>query len=394
MDAFYAAVEQRDNPDLRARPVLVGGHGKRGVVTTASYEARPFGCCSAMPMGQAFRLCPHAIVVPVRMGVYAAESRRIRAILERFSPDIEPISIDEAFIDLTHVPTWVSRAEEAAREMKRMIRAETGLTASVGVAPNKFLAKVASDLHKPDGLGVIAPEHAPEMLAPMSVSVIWGVGKVTLARLFALNIRTIADLLAFDPRELARQFGDAGAHWRSLALGHDEREVAIDRASKSIGKERTFSDDLDDPVQLRAILMDEVEQAARLLREDGLVCRRIALKLRRPNFQTLSRSSVMPEPTDGTPALWAAAARLLDDFFAMSPGPLRLLGVRLEDLAESGPSGLFDEQPREQRSRRVDAVADTIAARFGKGAIGRAGAMDSRRSKHSGNAGRSLGDAR
>lgn len=394
MDAFFAAVEQRDNPDLRGKAILVGGRGKRGVVTTASYEARPFGCRSAMPTAQALRLCPHAIVVPIRMGVYSEVSRHVRTILERFSPDIEPISIDEAFVDLTNVPTWLSRAEDAAADIRQLIRSELKLTASVGVAPNKFLAKVASDMNKPDGCGIISPESAAAILAPMPVSVIWGVGKVTLAQLHSLNIRTVADLLAFDHRELDRRFGTAAAHWRHLARGEDDRIVHTSHVSKSIGKERTFSDDIADPMRLRAILMDELEHAARLLREDKLLCRRISLKLRRPNFTTYSRSSVLPAPTDQTPNLWSAAARLLDEFFDQTPGPLRLIGVRLEDLAPQTQLGLFDQQDASQRNSTLDAVSDTIAARFGAGAIGRAGSLDSKKMRKSGNAGRSLGDTR
>jgi DNA polymerase-4 len=301
MDAFYAAIEQRDRPELRGRPVLVGGRGKRGVVTTASYEARPFGCRSAMPMGKALRLCPDAVVVPVRMEVYARVSRQVRAILERFSPDIEPVSIDEAFVDLTNVPMWSPRAVAAAREIKRMVREETRVTASVGIGPNKFLAKVASDMHKPDGLGVIEASRAQETLAPMPVGVLWGVGRVSGERLAKWGIRTVGDLLAFDERDLAREFGDAGAHWRRLALGLDDRQVASEHTSRSIGRERTFGDDIADPHRLRAILMDELEHAARSLRAEGLVCRRVALKLRRPDFRTSSRSSVLPGATDRTP---------------------------------------------------------------------------------------------
>lgn len=393
MDAFYAAIEQRDNPDLRGKPILVGGRGKRGVVTTASYEARPFGCRSAMPTAKALRLCPHAIVVPIRMGVYAEVSRQVRSILERFTPDIEPLSIDEAFMDLTHVPTWSTRAEAAAREIKRLVHAETRVTCSVGLAPNKFLAKVASDMHKPDGLGVIPPDQAAAILAPMPVGVIWGVGKVAGAKLETLRIRTVGDLLAFDEKELRHRFSDAASHWRRLALGDDDREVSTSHTSRSIGKERTFSDDISDPAQLRAILMDETEQAARSLRIEGLLCRRIALKLRFPDFRTFSRSSVLPAPTDQTPELWSIAERIFNQFLAESPGPLRLVGVRLEDLSAPAQRGLFDDQPREARTRKVDAVADAIAAKFGRAAIARAGALNSRTAKHPGNAGRNPREA-
>lgn len=378
MDAFYAAIEQRDNPELRNKPVLVGGRGKRGVVTTASYEARPFGCRSAQPMAQALRLCPHAVVVPVRMNVYAEESRRIRAILENYSPDIEPVSIDEAFIDLTHVAAWNSspdRVLDAAREIKSRIRATTRLTASIGVAPNKFLAKVASDMHKPDGLSVIPPGQAERILSPMSVSVIWGVGKVAQAKLAEIGIRTVRDLLDYDHPELARRFGDAAGHWKRLARGDDHREVATSRVSKSIGKERTFGDDVSDPKILAGVLMDELEHAARSLREDHLLCRRVALKLRRPDFTTYSRSAVLPEPTDSTPELWAVAHQLLTTFLNGERVPLRLIGVRLEDLSASRQLGLFDHTPQKEKSSKVDAVADQIAQKFGHRSIGRAAGL-------------------
>jgi DNA polymerase-4 len=351
-------------------------------------------------MGQALRLCPHAVVVPVRMGAYVEESRRVRGVLERFSPDIEPVSIDEAFVDLSRCPPWrdsPARAEGAAREVKRLIRAETGLTASVGVAPNKFLAKVASDLRKPDGLCVIGPGRAAETLAPMPVGVIWGVGKVAQARLAELNVRTVADLLAFDRRELARRFGDAADHWLRLAVGDDDRGVSPERVSKSIGKERTFGDDVADPARLRAVLMDELEHAARSLREEGLVCRRVALKLRRPDFTTYSRSRVLPAPTDRTPELWDAASALLEAFLGDQPGgtaPLRLLGVRLEDLSAPVQPGLFDGVGGAPRSGRVDAVADEIAARFGGGAIGRAAGLGARSVRKTGNAGRNTREGR
>lgn len=376
MDAFYAAVEQRDNPALRGKPILVGGSGRRGVVTTASYEARVFGCRSAMPTGQALALCPHAIVVPVRMEKYAAESRRVRTILERFSPDIEPISIDEAFVDLTNVPAHAGpeRALAAAKEIKQAVRDTTSLTASIGVAANKFLAKVASDLHKPDGLTVIPPGDAEAILAPLPVSVIWGVGKVAAQRLAALNIRTVADLLAADRAMLESQFGSAAAHWRELARGRDVRSVHPSRVNKSIGKEHTFSTDIADPIRLRAILLEEVEQAARSLREDRLLCGCVSLKLRHPSFKTYSRARTLPAPTDSTDELFAAAWPLLNQFLTDSPSPLRLLGVSLQSLTPADEPTLF--APADSPRDRVDALTDRIAARFGRHAIQRAASMD------------------
>lgn len=378
MDAFYAAVEQRDNPVLRGRPVLVGGRGRRGVVTTASYEARVFGCRSAMPTARALRLCPGAIVVPMRMQAYIAESRRIREILETFSPDIEPVSIDEAFVDVSGVRAWsgLGGGERAARKIRQLIRDRTGLTASVGVSVNKFLAKVASDLDKPDGLTVIRADEAAARLAPMPVGVIWGIGAVASQRLAARGVRVVADLLAADPAVLAADFGaETVAHWRRLCVGDDSRAVQPARVNKSIGKERTFGDDIADPARLRAILLDQVEQAAQSLRSDGLFCGTVVVKLRRPDFRTFTRSRTLETPTDHTAELHEAAREILDRFMAERPGPLRLLGVSLQGLTDHAQSRLF-ESPARARSGSIDSVSDAIAARFGRRAIRRAGGMD------------------
>lgn len=376
MDAFYAAVEQRDDPSLRGLPILVGGRGKRGVVMTASYEARVFGCRSAMPTAQALRLCPHAVVVPMRMEAYAAASRRVREVLETFSPDIEPISIDEAYVDLTHVPPWRERGVEAARRIRAAIRERTHLTASVGISVNKFLAKVASDSCKPDGLKELPAEAAAAALAPMSVAVLWGVGPKTAARLERFGIRTVADLLDAHEPTLTAEFGpDTTAHWKRMAIGADDRALHVDRANKSIGKERTFGDDIADAGRLRAILLDEVEQAARSLRADRLLSGTVVVKLRRPDFRTYTRSRTLETPTDSTAELLEAVRELFDEFFAAHPGPLRLLGVSLQGLTDQAQAELFSP-PDRARAEKMDAVSDAIAARFGRRAIRRAGGMD------------------
>lgn len=380
MDAFYAAVEQRDDPALRGCPVLVGGRSGRGVVTTASYEARVFGCRSAMPTAQALRLCPHAIVVKPRMSVYAAESRRVRAILDRFSPDVEPVSIDEAFVDLTNVPTWRDQAPEAARRIKAAITSELALTATVGVASNKFLAKVASDAGKPDGLTVIADADAARVLAPMSVGVLLGIGPVARRRLEAVGVRTVQDLLNADTSALESALGmQALAACRRMALGYDDRPVHTSRTARSIGKERTFHADIADPAHLRAVMLDELEHAARTLREDRLLCRRVALKLRLPDFTTFARSLTLAAPTDTTTDLRDAADRLLTEFLSSRKGrpcALRLLGVRLEDLTPaSAEPGLFDAHQKAAPSAAIDAITDRIAHRFGHDSIKRGAAL-------------------
>ena len=380
--AFEHAGRQRGG-DLRGvfgavgQPDVVGGgRGKRGVVTTASYEARVFGCRSAMPTAQALRLCPHAIVVPMRMDAYVAASREVREVLETFSPDIEPLSIDEAFVDLTHVPVWQGRGCDAAVEIRSRIRERTRLTASVGVSVNKFLAKVASDMNKPDGLSEIPHERAAAVLAPMKVTVLWGVGPKAAARLERLGVHTVADLLAAPEPALAEEFGtDAIAHWKRLAVGDDQRTVHVDRANRSIGEERTFGDDIADPERLRAILLDEVELAARSLRHDGLLCATVVVKLRRPDFRTFTRSRTLESPTDRTIELWEAARELLEEFWMTSPGPLRLLGVSLQGLTDHAQGQLF-RPPERARAEKMDAVADAIAAKFGRRAIRRAGGMD------------------
>lgn len=390
MDAFYASVEQRDAPALRGKPVLVGGgkggEGKRGVVTAASYEARVFGCRSAMPMAQARALCPQAIIVPVRMGVYAADSRRIHAIFDRFTPDVQPISIDEAFLDLTRVGKFASGGLEAAKvageEIRAIVRREVGLTCSVGVSFNKFLAKLASDACKPDGIMVIASEDVERVLPGRAVSEIFGVGEVATARLAKMGIKTIADLRAADIVALRRTFGDSADAWLRLAYGIDERVVHGRAQAKSVGKERTFSEDIGDGAMLRAILLQLLESAAMNLREDGLRSRRVTVKLRTPDFRTYTRSESLDAPTNHTDALWPIAMRLLDAFLAEHRPRLRLLGVTLHELGTESQPGLFDavapaaKSPsppqRPQRSEKIDGVSDAIARKFGKAAITRA----------------------
>ena len=385
MDAYFAAVEQRDNPALRGKPVLVGG-AERGVVTTASYEARPFGCKSGMPMREAMRLCPHAIVVKPNFAAYSTASRDVREILSRFSPDVIPLGLDEAYVDLTRVPTWsgLVRATDAAARIRAAIRSELSLTASVGVAPNRFLAKVGSDAAKPDGVLVIPLEEAPARLAPMSVGVLRGVGKVTREQLEKFGVRTVADLLATSEEALVARFGEIARSWRHLAVGEDSEHAHEPREhQRSIGKEHTFAEDISDATRLRSILLTEVESVARLLREEGLLCRTVTLKLRDPDFQTHTRSHTLAEPTDRTDELWTAAQVLLDAWIASCggrPRRLRLLGVSLKELGTQKQLGLF-EAPQDKQSAKLDAVADAINAKFGKNSIRRAGGMQKPRER-------------
>src|SRR5439155_7141135 len=281
MDAFYASVEQRDRPELRGLPVIVGGSAEgRGVVCAASYEARKFGVHSAMPAVTARRLCPQGIFLPPRMEHYAQISRQIREIFQSFTPLIEPLSLDEAFLDVRGCEGLFGSAPEIARKIKERVRAETELTASVGVAANKFLAKLASDLKKPDGLVVIEPTQVEAILAPLPVGRIWGVGAKGEKRLHALGIRTIGQLAALPEQVLVDHFGDNGRHLWRLARGIDDRQVVPDEEAKSISTETTFARDIGDRDVLRSWLLDLVEHLGRRLRRVGVHARTIELKVR------------------------------------------------------------------------------------------------------------------
>ncbi len=290
MDAFYASVEQRDDPALRGKAVIVGaGPNERGVVSAASYEARKFGVYSAMPSRTAGKLCPHGVFVYPRMSVYSAISRQIMAILENFTPLVQQLSVDEAFLDVTGAERNFGDAPTIAARIKAEIRSQTSLTASVGVAPNKFLAKLASDLEKPDGLVVITNENKLRILAPLSVTRIWGVGKVTADRLLEAGIKTIGDLQSLPLRELQRRFGNLADHLHALALGEDDRPVETGGESKSISSEHTFDIDTPDLAQVRRSLLEQCEEVAWRLRQEKYAARTVQLKLRYSDFTTLTR---------------------------------------------------------------------------------------------------------
>lgn len=373
MDAFFASVEQRDDPTLRGRPVLVGGAGKRGVVAAASYEARAFGCRSAMPTAVAKRLCPQAVVVKPSGGRYREASDRVFAILHCFSPLVQPISIDEAFVDVTGSTALFGPAVEIARSIRSQIREETGLTASVGVAPNKFLAKLASDLEKPDGLTVIEAGRVHEVLDPLPVSRLWGVGPAAERGLARIGVRTIGDVRALDERVLEARFGGFGLHLARLARGEDDRPVHTDREAKSISHEQTFGVDLDDADEVRRVMLGQCEDVGRRLRRHGRMAGTVTVKIRFGEFETVTRSQTLGEPTDSTDAVWMAA-RGLFDAWASGFRPVRLIGVGVSHLSEPGGRqlGLFDAAGDERRSR-VDALTDEIIAKHGKGSIRRAG---------------------
>ncbi|MBC7782451.1 MAG: DNA polymerase IV [Burkholderiales bacterium] len=370
MDAFFASIEQLDNPQLRGRPVVVGYDGPRGVVAAASYEARKFGCHSAQPIAVAKRLCPDLLIVDVRMERYREVSGRMFEILDRFSPVVEPLSVDEAFLDLSGTERLQGPADLAARRIKELIQSELSLTASVGVAPNKFLAKLASDMEKPDGLTVIRAEDVSRVLPPLPVSRLWGIGRVTEARLEAAGIRTIGDLLRTPAQFLERHLGAEAEHYMRLASGIDARAVTSDREAKSIGHEQTFAVNVSDPEVVRKVLMDQVELVAARLRRHGIVARGLSLKIRYGQFETITRSTTLSSDTHVTAEIWQAARAIFD---AWTFQPVRLIGVSAERLsAGEGQLGLFTDPGREKQ-KKLDAVADRINDKFGKRSIRRGG---------------------
>jgi DNA polymerase-4 len=372
MDAFYAAVEQLDNPELRGKPILVGGDGPRSVVTTASYEARPYGCRSAQPMAVARRLCPQAIVVRPNFPRYREFSERMFTILESFTPLIEPLSIDEAFLDLTGSERLLGDGVSVARRIKQRIRDELELTISVGVAPNKFLAKLASDMEKPDGLTVIGAGDADRVLPPLPITKIWGIGPKTAARLQNLAIKTIGDIRRLPIEVLTQSFGSEGERYWRLSRGLDDRAVTPDSEAKSISQEETFGADLTDPEDVRGVLLGQVEQVARRLRKHGLRARTVHLKIRDGAFKTNTRADTLPEATDQTKILWESTRELFDKWAVTSFKPVRLIGMGATSLTRDPEQlALFVDRASDQQ-KRLDRAVDRIKDRFGTAAIGRA----------------------
>jgi DNA polymerase-4 len=373
MDCFYAAIEMRDDPSLVGKPVIVGGTADgRGVVAAANYEARKFGVHSAMASVTAHRRCPHAVVIRPRIGYYAQVSQQIREIFEQFTPIIEPLSLDEAFLDATGSESLFGPAAEIGRQIKGQVRDNLGLVASVGVAPNKFLAKIASDVQKPDGFVVVEAADVQVFLDPLPVGRIWGVGKVTGKVFERLGIRTIGQLRNLSLDSLHEFFGTSAEHYWQLARGIDKRPVVPDREAKSISHETTFAEDIADMDILRAWLVDLVEQVARRLRQHDLRGRTVDLKVRFADFTTISRSATLREPTHATQELLDAGLELLNSRLPPRHLPVRLLGFGVSHLDDSGKTQqhLF-EQPDRERSQELDSVADQIAAKFGKRAIRR-----------------------
>jgi len=367
-DAFYASVEKRDNPALRDQPVIVGG-GTRGVVSTCCYIARIHGVRSAMPMFQALKLCPQAVVVKPRFPAYVEASRAIRAMMERLTPAIEPLSLDEAFLDLTGTERLhgAPPATLLAR-LTRDMETELGLTGSVGLSHNKFLAKIASDLDKPRGFSVIGRAETEAFLLPKPVRIIWGVGTATQSMLEAAGIRTIADLNRWDRTDLIARFGATGDRLWHLARGLDTRRVNRDEKLKSISKETTFNEDTADADILDGHLWRLAEQVADRAKAKALAGRTVTLKLKRSDFQTVTRRQSLPDPTQLTDRIYRAAA----DLFAHAPrGPFRLIGVGISDLAPEADADRSADllDPDAPKRAAAERATDAIRARFGAQAI-------------------------
>jgi len=381
MDAFYASVEQRDRPELRGRPVIVGADPRgRGVVSAASYEARRFGVHSAMPISRAARLCPDAAFLAVDRDKYASVSRQLMGILADFTPLLEPLSIDEAFLDVTGSRRLFGAGRGIAVRIKARIRSELDLTASVGVAANKFVAKVASDLEKPDGLVVVDPGEEARFLAPLPISRLWGVGRVTATQLEAMGIRSIGQVASLSARPLAARFGPGGTGLLALAQGRDDRAVEPFAPPKSMGAEETFDADHRDMARLHGTLRAQAERVARELRAEGYAGRSVTLKLRFTDFSTVTRSH-STEPTQDGLRIYREARALFDRLRLAQP--VRLIGLSVSGLgpAEHGQLSLLDGNA--VRRERLARALDRLAGRFGDEAVRPASLVERRRRRPS-----------
>jgi DNA polymerase-4 len=372
MDAFYASIEQRDNPELRGKPVVVGGSNNRGVVAAASYEVREFGVRSAMPMAEATRRCPNLIRITPRMSHYKAVSQQIFEVFREFTPLVEGLSLDEAFLDVTDSRALHGSGPQIASVIKHTIRERTRLTASVGVAENKLVAKIASDLDKPDGLVVVTSDNARATLDPLPVSVIPGIGRQTLARLHDINVFRIADLRQAPDRDLEPVFGRYTQRTRDRASGTDNRPVVPDREEKSISAEETFDIDLSDRQDMDRQLLALSETTARRLRKAQLQAGTVQIKIRQSDFQTFTRQISLQPPINNTDQIFQVARSLLSTWLEGSPDArIRLLGVGGSNLSPADQRDLFADDVGGAASG-IDQAVDEIQERFGTESVGRA----------------------
>jgi DNA polymerase-4 len=383
MDAFYASVEVLDNPALEGKPVIVGGSERRGVVCAASYEARRFGVHSAQPTATAKRLCPHGIFLPVRMERYQEASDHVFGIFRRYTPLVEAISIDEAFLDVTASTRLFGAPEKIAKKIKAAVREETGLTVSAGVAASKFVAKIASDLRKPDGLTVVPRGTERDFLAPLPVGKLWGVGKVTESALRRMGVETIGDLSRLAVEEIARKFGKHGVRLHELSLGIDEREVVPEQPARSIGREETYSEDLMNADAVRKELLSLATRLAERMRRHGIQGRTITLKVKYHDFALITRAVTAGHATDDGGEIYRCAVALLPKTEA-GKRPIRLLGIAVSNLDgdEDAPSPGEPEQlplfakPRDVRAQKLNRAVDRIREKFGKKGIRPAALLD------------------
>ena len=374
MDAFYASVEQRDNPELRGKPLVVGGTTNRGVVAAASYEAREFGVRSAMPMRDAYRRCPSLLRVRPRMSDYQKVSKQIFDIFRSFTPLVEGLSLDEAFLDVTASVALFGAPIDIAAAIKQRILDETSLTASVGVAINKLVAKIASDLDKPDGLTVVYPQDYERRLDPLPVAVLPGIGRETLKRLSGTGIRTIRDLRVAETRILEPVFGRFTQKTRDRAAGIDNRPVVAAREEKSISAEETYDTDLATREDMDRELLRLTERTAARLRKAALAAGTVQIKIRQSDFKTYTRQRRVRPPANGTDQIYAVVRELLGTWLGRNPGAnIRLLGVGGSDLAPAEQPDLFADAGTEST---VDRAVDEIRDRFGKDVLGRARTLD------------------
>ncbi|MEM7453388.1 MAG: DNA polymerase IV [Planctomycetota bacterium] len=378
MDAFYASVELRDDPALAGKPVVVGGSPRgRGVIAAASYEARKFGIHSAMASSAAIRLCPGLIFIKPRMDHYAAISKQIREIFERFTSLVEPLSLDEAFLDVSGSTRLFGSAREIALQIRDAIRTETGLIASAGVAPNKFLAKLASDLEKPDGFVVVAEDGIQDFLDPLPIERVWGIGKKTSARLRKFGLRMIRDIRALDTKGLKTCFGANCEHFYRLSRGLDTRAVVPDRIAKSISHETTFRFDISDTDALAAWTLELADQVARRMRHYRIHGRTVQIKIRYPDFRTITRAQTLSLPTCSTRQIAGTASELLlkeSDSIAVG---CRLLGLGVSNLSSGKPvqQSLFDVEENRKMSR-LEAATDELKDKFGAGVLRRGTSLE------------------
>jgi DNA polymerase-4 len=370
MDAFFASVEVRRRPELAGLPVIVGGDGNRGVVTSATYEARRYGVRSAMPMSRARRLCPNAVIVPGDMSVYVEVSQAIMALFAMVTPLVEPISLDEAFLDVRGAGRRLGDPVMIGHWLRARVADEQGITCSVGVAASKFVAKLASTHAKPDGLLRVAPGEVMDFLHPLPVGALWGVGAKTEEQLTRLGLRTVGDIANTPRATLIRALGEAsGAHLYELSWGRDPRHVVPDEPDRSTGAEETFGSDVDDPVLIRRELLRLSERTAGNLRSGGHVARTVTIKVRFADFKTITRSKTVSQATDVGHEIYRLACELFDGL-GLDRARIRLVGVRAEGLrpAAEAPRQMQIGAP-ERGWREAEVAADAAAVRFGRGAV-------------------------